>query len=350
MIPSVRPVTRKTNLKPAKSLCALSLNIFFRPLNAIALLRFGSRRGKVPQNTGMRDKGDLKRAKRFPSLEITESPGTEKIGLKGNRGLERDLQDICGTLGKLVIGEERGNEEKGKDNEIIVIESSDDEAEVVIVEDDIVGNDKENQVEPRRNVRERQRISLGGEWWVVEKGSRAFARRRERMAQELLQYFDRMIFEGRLLNGKNGYKLVEVGWNRRLYKTAGIAILKRREKQKSVRIARIEFSVRVVDEPLRLYETMAHELSHAAAWVFDNVIKPPHGQGFKMWARRFENFDKRIKVTTCHSYEITYKFSYVCQECNFTYGRHSKSIDTSKMVCGKCKGVLKMTTNKGRRK
>ena len=61
-------------------------------------------------------------------------------------------------------------------------------------------------------------------------------------------------------------------------------------------------------------------------------------------ARRCTNaFSYRaINVTTKHTYAIAYKFIWTCMSptCKLEYKRHSKSIDTSKHSCGKCKGKL----------
>lgn len=41
-------------------------------------------------------------------------------------------------------------------------------------------------------------------------------------------------------------------------------------------------------------------------------------------------------MTTCHSYEIAFKFHYTCRTCGYIYGRHSRSIDTESTRCGRC--------------
>lgn len=46
----------------------------------------------------------------------------------------------------------------------------------------------------------------------------------------------------------------------------------------------------------------------------------------------------RRAVTRCHTYEIAYRFHYTCANasCGHVYGRHSRSIDTEKLRCGRC--------------
>eukprot|EP00898_Chlorokybus_atmophyticus_P004187 jgi/Chlat1/476/Chrsp103S01075 len=51
-----------------------------------------------------------------------------------------------------------------------------------------------------------------------------------------------------------------------------------------------------------------------------------------------------LNVTTCHNYEIEYKYQYQCTSawCQKIIGRHSKSIDMELQRCGWCGGVLKL--------
>ncbi|RUP43818.1 hypothetical protein BC936DRAFT_136690 [Jimgerdemannia flammicorona] len=77
----------------------------------------------------------------------------------------------------------------------------------------------------------------------------------------------------------------------------------------------------------RLRETLAHELCHAATWIINGVDKPPHGKVFKYcisndadvfllsWFHRGRLTTKAfpdITVTTCHHYEIDYKYRWTC--------------------------------------
>ena len=47
-----------------------------------------------------------------------------------------------------------------------------------------------------------------------------------------------------------------------------------------------------------------------------------------------------MEVTTCHNYDIAYKYRWQCQVCQQEYGRHSNSIDVDRSRCGKCRGAL----------
>mmetsp|Transcript_5656 Transcript_5656/g.23960 ORF Transcript_5656/g.23960 Transcript_5656/m.23960 type:complete len:130 (+) Transcript_5656:1034-1423(+) len=108
------------------------------------------------------------------------------------------------------------------------------------------------------------------------------------------------------------------------------------------RYAGIVLSTKVLDSPLKLYRTLAHEMCHAAQWVIDGKPKPPHGAPFKKWVKRFRMFDPSLDITTCHQYDIEYRYKYECEACRHTYGRHSKSIDVNRKVCGNCRGKLRL--------
>lgn len=167
-----------------------------------------------------------------------------------------------------------------------------------------------------------------------------FQRVRERAADRLLMFFDREVLAGQLVKNVPPRERVTLAWSGRLTKTAGVTRMKRLACGR--RTAAIELSEKVLDEPGRLYNTLAHELCHAAAWILDECCKPPHGEQFKSWAREFKKWDDGLVITTCHEYEIRYKFSYTCQGCGQVYGRHSRSINTSKKVCGRCRGALEL--------
>ena len=109
--------------------------------------------------------------------------------------------------------------------------------------------------------------------------------------------------------------------------------------------ARIVLSSKVLDTPSKLAQTLLHEMCHAAAWIVDGVNRPPHGAVFSKWARAASSCYPCRAVTTCHSYEIAYKFHYTCLDCGFIYGRHSRSIDTDAVRCGRCgRGRLVLST------
>lgn len=98
-----------------------------------------------------------------------------------------------------------------------------------------------------------------------------------------------------------------------------------------------------MDDGDRLNLTLCHELCHVAAWLIDHVSKPPHGPVFKRWAARAAAAFPGVEVTTCHHYNINYKYTYECATdwCRQTFGRHSDSIDVETQRCGVCSGTLR---------
>jgi hypothetical protein len=99
--------------------------------------------------------------------------------------------------------------------------------------------------------------------------------------------------------------------------------------------------------------------------MISNIRDQPHGTSFKKWAARVTahlrqsevDIWRKVEVTTKHNYAINHKYLWLCvgrdrssamdilnveddEGCGAEYGRHSKSIDTEKHRCGRCKGKL----------
>ncbi|KAK0721403.1 SprT-like family-domain-containing protein [Apiosordaria backusii] len=105
----------------------------------------------------------------------------------------------------------------------------------------------------------------------------------------------------------------------------------------------IELSTKVISDPHRLYNVLAHEFCHLCNFMISGVTTNPHGKEFKAWGEKVtkEFGDSHgIEVTTKHTYEIDFKYVWRCMECEMEFKRHSKSIDTARHRCGGCKGVL----------
>ena len=177
-----------------------------------------------------------------------------------------------------------------------------------------------------------------------------FRRNRDRITKATFEEFNRTAFEGKL--GK-----VEVHWSKKLNTTAGLTRLQKLSIDMTPgvplkRHAIVELSTKVVDDEEKLRTTLLHELVHAAVWIVEGVSKPPHGADFKRWAKiAMSKVPGDVIVTTTHNYEIQYKFNWGCvnhpHKCSFTVGRHSKSVDTKRHRCGKCKGKLIELTSDG---
>lgn len=160
---------------------------------------------------------------------------------------------------------------------------------------------------------------------------------------------------------KNVLYSIDLIWSKTLNTTAG-----RANYSRSMRSGRIELSTKVLTSAARLRDTLAHELCHLLAWCMDDDFDRPHGPAFRRWAAACEQ-KLGVHVGTTHSYEVEYKYVWTCSGssavigetpaaaapassagCGREYGRHSKSIDVTKVVCGACKGKLVQTKPKPR--
>ena len=128
-------------------------------------------------------------------------------------------------------------------------------------------------------------------------------------------------------------------WNAKLQSTAGQCLFSGSGEK---RRAAIELSEKVIDSEERLRKTLAHEMCHAGQWLIDGSRKPPHGEAFWRWAKAFEMAVPGLVVSTCHSYDIFYKYRYGCLACGNEFGRQSKSIDIERQRCARCHGSLKL--------
>lgn len=162
---------------------------------------------------------------------------------------------------------------------------------------------------------------------------RIFAANRESLASEFMNIFIQRVCPGvcELLNGP-----IAVSWSKTLTSTAG-----RANYSKSKCTARIELSSKVIDCETRLKSTLAHEMCHILVWVVDKQFSNPHGREFKRFGQKVE-YLLGIRVDTTHNYQINYKYQWQCigPRCAKVYGRHSKSLDPTKVACGLCHGRL----------
>ncbi|XP_048358199.1 germ cell nuclear acidic protein [Sphaerodactylus townsendi] len=165
--------------------------------------------------------------------------------------------------------------------------------------------------------------------------AKEFQTKKEEMAQRLYAFYNRTVFEQKLP------EKMEINWNKKMRKTAGCCLTgELKEPNLGQRYARIMLSEKVCDSADRLRDTMIHELCHAAAWLIHGV-QDGHGRIWSLYAKKSSFIHPELPVVSrCHNYEIKYKFTYECSQCQNTIGRHSKSLDTQRFVCALCKGQL----------
>ncbi|CAH1777416.1 unnamed protein product [Owenia fusiformis] len=166
-----------------------------------------------------------------------------------------------------------------------------------------------------------------------------FKKKKEELTMRLVKLYNETVFDSKLPEN------LEVIWNPRLLKTAGYCAYKRNRVKQDDRTCRIELSGKVCDSSERVRDTLIHEMCHAAVWLL-NGVNDGHGRFWKYWARKSNIAHPELPIIQrCHSYEINTKFTYKCVECGYQIGRHSKSLDTTKKVCGYCHGQFELIVN-----
>ncbi|XP_002127453.2 uncharacterized protein LOC100181834 [Ciona intestinalis] len=181
---------------------------------------------------------------------------------------------------------------------------------------------------------------------VPQNSGKQFRRNADSMTKKLFKLFNTSVFDNRLPED------MEVSWSKRLTKTAGITKCKRTIRTvngtaSTTHHAAISLSEKVIDSSYRLRDTLIHEMCHAAVWLINNANES-HGPYWKAWAATARRIHPELpSIDRCHNYDIEYKYIYECSRCKTTIGRHSKSIDTTKKVCGRCRGPLVLTQPNG---
>ncbi|KAK4160130.1 SprT-like family-domain-containing protein [Cladorrhinum sp. PSN259] len=176
-----------------------------------------------------------------------------------------------------------------------------------------------------------------------------FSSSKQALAQSFLSELDSTITSGQLASLSASTGGIRLIWTNKLSTTAGRANWKRTKSSSSSSSvtqhhASIELSTKIISDPHRLLNVIAHEFCHLANFMVSGITTNPHGKEFKSWASKVTaRFGQShgIEVTTKHSYEIDFKYVWSCEECATEFKRHSKSIDTSRHRCGVCKGVLR---------
>ena len=193
----------------------------------------------------------------------------------------------------------------------------------------------------------------------------SFNNKKQDFARTFFEELDNAVSAGEIQRLANSTGGVAIIWSKTLQKTAGRAHWSGDRflvgesgalpKIETKHAAKIELAERVIDDEYRLINTLAHEYCHLAAYMISKVTNNPHGPVFKAWAKRCAEAMKdhplyggKINITTRHSYKIDYKYVWSCVDCSITYGRHSKSIDPSRVSCGRCRGKLEQIKPKPR--
>lgn len=159
--------------------------------------------------------------------------------------------------------------------------------------------------------------------------------KRQQLADKLLSIFDENVFSSQLSDR------VSVVWSGRLSATAGHCT-----SRKNTRTAVITLSHKVCDTPERCRDTLLHELCHAAVTLIDGIMEQGHGPLWKQWTRKAEQVYPFLPpISIRHTYDVIYKFTYRCVQCQYEVYRHSKSLNVAVDFCGQCMGQFELILN-----
>eukprot|EP00105_Crassostrea_gigas_P013351 XP_011429648.1 PREDICTED: acidic repeat-containing protein [Crassostrea gigas] len=169
--------------------------------------------------------------------------------------------------------------------------------------------------------------------------SKNFKKMKEDLTKKLFKIYNDTVFDNQLPED------LQILWNNRLLKTAGYCVYRKNAKVHDSKTVRIELSTKVCDSAERVRDTLIHELCHAAVWLLHGK-NDGHGPYWRIWAKKANLTHPEIPVIArCHSYSISTKYTYQCSKCGYSIGRHSKSLDTSRKVCGFCHGEFVLLNN-----
>ena len=138
------------------------------------------------------------------------------------------------------------------------------------------------------------------------------------------------------------HDVVPITWNKRMLTSAGFTYPKLLRPSMK-RVARIELATKVLDNEMRLRDTLLHELCHVAAWLLNGCglsgalkcctlkvkknrneysrhkpyiihnIGTPHGTHFKYWAAiARKTYPNMTGFDKCHNYAIHKKWRWRC--------------------------------------
>ncbi|XP_033705402.1 germ cell nuclear acidic protein [Tursiops truncatus] len=161
-----------------------------------------------------------------------------------------------------------------------------------------------------------------------------FKQNKDELVQKIYALCNSSVFD------KKMPEKIDIGWNKKMLRTAGLCTTGETRYPKRQRYAKIEISQKVCDSADRLRDTLVHEICHAASWLLDGV-RDSHGDAWKYYARKLNMVHPELpKVTRCHNYKINYRIHYECTRCKFRVGRYTRSLDTERFICARCRGSL----------
>ncbi|KAJ9083045.1 hypothetical protein DSO57_1038698 [Entomophthora muscae] len=131
-----------------------------------------------------------------------------------------------------------------------------------------------------------------------------FKKQRENLAKILFKDINARALGNILPSG------MEIRWAKTLNKTAGQ--FRGTKDRHGVYSGYISLATKIIDTYHKLFNTLAHEMCHAADFLETKSLKLGHGPSWKAWTVKVCQVYPNIKITTRHSYDIFYKHWYRC--------------------------------------
>ncbi|XP_012863775.2 acidic repeat-containing protein [Echinops telfairi] len=161
-----------------------------------------------------------------------------------------------------------------------------------------------------------------------------FKKNKDELVQKIYNLFNSSVFDKKLP------KKIDIAWNKKMLKTAGICTTGEIKHPKKQRYAKIEIAQKVCDSADRLRDTLVHEICHVASWLLDGT-RDSHGDAWKYYAHKSTMIHPELPKITCyHSYTINYRIHYECIQCKTRIGRYTRSLNTDRCICAHCRGPL----------
>ncbi|XP_075720665.1 germ cell nuclear acidic protein-like isoform X2 [Rhinoderma darwinii] len=158
-----------------------------------------------------------------------------------------------------------------------------------------------------------------------------FQATKQELVTRLYKLYNQTVFNNQLPDK------LQITWSKRLTATSAQCCNVQGDVN---RYSKIEISEKVCDSAERVRDALIHEMCHAACWLINGVQKDGHGKLWKSYAQSVTRVHPELPpVNIYHTYDINYKFNYVCEWCLNRVGRFT-SLKDERAHCRFCGGRL----------
>ncbi|KAI0985333.1 hypothetical protein GJ496_001183 [Pomphorhynchus laevis] len=154
----------------------------------------------------------------------------------------------------------------------------------------------------------------------------------QKISRQLYDQVNDTVFDSRLP------KDLTLLWTGRLRTTAGQCLFKGNKVQK------IELATKICDDPVKLRDTLIHEMCHVAVAEIDNDTNGGHGRFWRKWTlKAMKKYPFINPIKRCHNYEVFKMSIYDCTQCGHSVKRCAKSLEA--IHCERCAGTMGVNRN-----